>query len=102
MDDDLGVHIDTEVIQLVLCASLVPVMFAAFLPVQGCEATWCGRYAASAPVIEILQDYCEHFGLSAAACKLYANRKEVPKSKLLGQVLYCQGYCCYRGVLFSL
>lgn len=61
-----------------------------FLATQGCEATWFGNYTASAPVIEILQDYCAYFGLSAAACKLYANRKEVPKNKLLGQVPYCQ------------
>lgn len=48
-------------------------------------------YDLSAPVIEILQDFCDHFGLSSAVCKLSTgtptSHKEVPKNKILGQVL---------------
>lgn len=54
---------------------------------QGCEAYWSRTYEATTPVIEILKEFCDHFGLLSRACRLYMGQNEVPKDKLLGQVL---------------
>ena len=56
------------------------------LAMQGCDASWEGEYDASTPVFEILNAYCGDYGLHSASCKLYMNNKELPKSKLFGQV----------------
>lgn len=90
MDDTVLVHLKGQV----SCDNMLFASYSDFwqtLAMQGCVAYTTCMYEASAPVIEILQDYCDHFGLSSAACKLSTNtptgQKEVSKNKLLGQVL---------------
>ena len=90
MDETVFVHIKGQVSFNSICYAS---RRAFWQPVatQGCAACTSNLYEASAPVLEILQDFCDHFGLSSAACKLFTGvpmgHKEVPKNKLLGQVL---------------
>lgn len=50
-----------------------------------------GDYDVADTLVEVLDDYCEHHGLSAQCCQLFHDGKSLAKNKLLGQVCMFSG-----------
>lgn len=56
---------------------------------KGCpEAFLQGDYRVADTVLEVLDEYCHHQGLSAQCCRLFHDGKSLAKNKLLGQIPY--------------
>ena len=60
---------------------------------QGCPETFLqGDYGVVDTLLEVLDEYCHHQGLSTQCCRLFHAGKSLAKNKLLGQVNLCMGY----------
>lgn len=94
MDESILVHIKGQVNSPQQAVMRLIALVGSLLATQGCAVSTSSIYEATAPVIEILQNFCDQFGLSSAACKLSTGHKEVPKNKFLGQVLLFTNLPC--------
>ena len=87
MDGTLDVIVRTKVVQtfpLTHSPELVELKINCF---QGAPAAlWEQYYEGTQSVLEVVNDYCNNFGLSSADCQLYLEGKLLPKDRFLGQV----------------